>query len=98
MDKYVVEYSVSQGAFHVDTLERILEINRDLCVSGVLSDYKIVGIFQSYEEAIRFSECLEPVFGKSQTQRNVTEALYRGMAQSSFEELWSEGSSHEQNS
>lgn len=54
MTKISVEYSSKQKCFHVDFLEKILEINfRDVFVENN-NDYKIIKICNSFEEANKF--------------------------------------------
>ncbi len=53
---WVCEFSPTQGAFHVDTLERILEINRQTIAQGKAPGFVPLALFASSEEAHAFSE------------------------------------------
>lgn len=57
--KWSVEYSISQDCFHVDDLENVLKINTsDMISKNNWTDYKIIGIFNTQEEATEYaSEC-----------------------------------------
>ena len=55
-DKYYVEFSVKQGCFHIDTLERIKKANINLCVRRISNGYVIVGGPFTYSEAYDFME------------------------------------------
>ena len=50
---YTIEYSASQGCYHIDTLSNVLKMNRMNCVSQNSNDYQIIDICGSYEEAER---------------------------------------------
>lgn len=49
---YTVEYSVSQNCFHVDTLDKVLMMNRTNCRSKNSVDYQIIDLCNSYEQAM----------------------------------------------
>jgi hypothetical protein len=52
MDLFVVEYSLSQGAFNVSTIKEMLEHNFRMIVKRQTSnDYLVVGIAASHEDA-----------------------------------------------
>ena len=51
---WVCEYSPVQGCFHVDTLEKSLEINRVMLNCGQIPSYIPLGVFESSEEAGKF--------------------------------------------
>lgn len=51
-DKWVLEYSVSQDCFNVDTKERILEENIHAMYTKMSNDYKIIGEFNTQEMAL----------------------------------------------
>lgn len=53
---WACEYSPEQGAFHVDTLERILELNRQTVERGEAPGYIPLAVFCSSEEAHSFAE------------------------------------------
>lgn len=48
---HTLEYSFSQKCFHIDTLKDSVITNLSLLKNGGRTDYVIVGIFKSYEEA-----------------------------------------------
>lgn len=53
---YVVEYSQSQGAYHISTLTERM-VNEARCsLRGFNSDYKVIHECNTYEEAIEFYE------------------------------------------
>ena len=61
MDIWLCEYSPVQRAFHVDTLEKILAVNRSHGrmgeeVPGVIIEFPDSGVFLSSEEAHTFAE------------------------------------------
>ncbi len=49
-DIWAVEYSIKQGAFHVDTLARILELNQNNVSKGIDSGYCILALRNSQKE------------------------------------------------
>lgn len=49
---YTVEYSASQNCFHVDTLEKVILMNRANCRSRNSVDYQIIALCDSYEQAM----------------------------------------------
>lgn len=51
---FTVEYSVRQNCFHIDTIERTLETNIRTSINQIDVDYRIIGIFSSYEEATKY--------------------------------------------
>lgn len=53
---WVCEFSPAQGAFHVDTLERILETNRQTVARGEAPGFVPLALFGSSEEAHAFAE------------------------------------------
>ena len=50
-EPWVVEYSVSQGMFHVELLSVILRENLDACLADRPTDYVIVDICSTYRKA-----------------------------------------------
>jgi len=52
---YVVEYSPTQGCFHIDTLDRILELNRSAVQQGKNPGYLPLALCNSNEEAKAFA-------------------------------------------
>jgi hypothetical protein len=50
--KWVLEYSVSQNCFNVDTKERILQKNRSAMYEKISNDYKIIEEYETEEEAL----------------------------------------------
>ena len=51
MKKYVLEYSQSQDAYHIQSMEDALEKNRQMALSGKPNDYAIIGVFATREAA-----------------------------------------------
>lgn len=48
---WVLEYSVSQDYFNIDTLERVLEMNIEAMKAKMSNDYKIIAICENQDEA-----------------------------------------------
>lgn len=63
----VVEYSRSQRAFHVDTLENVIKNNLKMYLIHkednlpYSNDYQIIGVFKSYDDASEFIKKLGDV-------------------------------------
>jgi len=55
MKLYVVEYSVHEDTTSIRTLETILRDNHKRIRRGVSKDYLPVGLFKSYDDALRCS-------------------------------------------
>ena len=53
-DKITVEFSVDQGCFHVDTLARVLAINRMNVCSNLQNTFLLLGLFDTDHEADAF--------------------------------------------
>ncbi len=53
---WVCEYSPVQGAFHVDTLERVLAVNRETAARGKSPGFVPLFLGLSSEEARTFAE------------------------------------------
>lgn len=53
---WVCEFSPAQGCFHVDTLEKVLEVNRQAVARGDMPGFVPLALFRSSEEAHAFSE------------------------------------------
>ena len=53
---WVVEYSVTQAAFHIDTLDRVLELNRQTSKQGLSTGFAPLHIAATSEEAHTFAE------------------------------------------
>jgi hypothetical protein len=51
---HVVEYSVSQGCYHLDTLDAIIMKNTMNVMDERSIDYVPIGFFKSYDEADNF--------------------------------------------
>lgn len=49
---YTAEYSASQNCFHVDTLQRVLRLNRANALGQRSVDYQIIAICNSDDEAM----------------------------------------------
>ncbi|MBD5152257.1 MAG: hypothetical protein HDT16_07170 [Oscillibacter sp.] len=52
---WVVEYSPVQKAFHIDTVDRILEINRQTVAQGLTLGYTLLHIAATSEAAHDFA-------------------------------------------
>lgn len=55
---FVIEYSVSQNAVGVKTVNEMLEANRNALSQGLSSDYLPVAFFESREKAVEMSNKL----------------------------------------
>lgn len=53
-EKYVVEYSNSQSCFNIATLEKVINTNKQIFKNKISSDYQIIELVDSYEEASSF--------------------------------------------
>lgn len=53
---WACEFSPAQGCFHIDTLERILEANRQAVARGEAPGFVPLALFSSSEKAHAFSE------------------------------------------
>lgn len=63
-DKYVVEYSVKQKHFHIDTLETAIK-NNQIAVSNKLeTDYLIIGVVNTHAEADLFIDIARKMIKK----------------------------------
>lgn len=51
MEIWVVEYSKTQGCFHVTTLEDSVEKNRRMYDNDANNDYQIIALADTFEEA-----------------------------------------------
>ena len=51
-----VEYSRSQDAFHVDSLDHILEMNQRNAINMEGNDYQILALFEDDDEADEFAQ------------------------------------------
>lgn len=61
---WVCEYSPKQKAFHIDTLDRILEINRQTAAQGLEPGYLILCIASDSEAAHAFAREWEVEHGR----------------------------------
>jgi len=53
---WTVEYSISQRAFHVDTVDKILEMNRQTVAQGIDPGFVLLCIAATSEDAHAFVE------------------------------------------
>ena len=53
-EKYYVEFSTVKNCFHIDTLERIKEVNFELCEKNINNGYVIIGGPVNHQEAREF--------------------------------------------
>ena len=51
-----VEYSRSQDAFHVDSLDHILEMNQRNAMNMEGNDYQVLAVFENYDDAGKFAQ------------------------------------------
>ena len=64
---FVVEYSLSQGAFHISTIEEMLRNNVRMIVQRQTSnDYLVVGIAATHEEAVELSKVFDQYVEKGE--------------------------------
>jgi hypothetical protein len=59
---YVVEYSQSQKAFHVERILDMLSHNLTHVLNGEKTDFVPIGLFASYSEAVTFVQEARPKF------------------------------------
>lgn len=64
MDIWVCEYSPRQKSFHVDTLERVLETNRQMVAQSLEPGYVILCVAASSEAAYTFAAKWEAEHGR----------------------------------
>lgn len=67
MAYFTAEYSAEQDCFHVDTLSRVLSMNRKNALEKRSVDYQIIAITDSAEEAQRI--CRDLREKQNQTHR-----------------------------
>lgn len=60
---WVCEYSPKQRAFHVDTLERVLETNRRTAAEGLVPGYVILCAAATSEDAHAYAAKWEAEYG-----------------------------------
>ncbi len=60
---WVCEYSPKQKAFHIDTVDRVLEINRQTAAQGLETGYTILCMTATSEDAHIFAEKWEAEHG-----------------------------------
>ena len=68
-NKWVLEYSVSQDCFNVDTKERILQKNRLAMYEQMSNDYKIIGEFSNEDDAFEMGNIYREKIGRRNTSR-----------------------------
>jgi hypothetical protein len=68
-NKWVLEYSVSQDCFNVDTKERILQKNRLAMYEQMSNDYKIIGEFSNEDDAFEMGNIYREKIGRRNTFR-----------------------------
>lgn len=66
---YCVEYSVSQQCFHIDTLQQIVIQNKATTEQGTITDYKIIAVCSSYDEAKTAARYLDSLYISSGIKR-----------------------------
>jgi hypothetical protein len=57
----VVEFSVSQNAYHVETMDEMLKTNLGAIENKKSIDYVPIGFFDNYESAAKFIDWHEKV-------------------------------------
>lgn len=64
-NKICVEYSYSQDCFHIENLGAALKVNRESLLTSDIpaSDYQIIAIFSTYEEASVYANVCREVMG-----------------------------------
>ena len=62
-DYYVVEFSTRQKFFHISTFKESIESNIRTALNNIDNDYKIIGIFETYEQANDFCNQYRNKFG-----------------------------------
>ena len=70
-DTWVLEYSPTQKAFHVESLEEAIKTNINNMFADNLTDYGVIGMFRTKEEAHEagFYFTLKKFNGKSLWER-----------------------------
>ena len=58
---WVAEYSMTQDAFHVDTVGRSIRNNLRMVADRRNNDYLVFGVFETHEEASRACEFMRGV-------------------------------------
>lgn len=51
IDPWILEVNVHDKTLHIDKLSRILKMNAQLFTDSIMSDYAIIGMFQTMEDA-----------------------------------------------
>lgn len=51
---WAAEYSTEQGAYHIDTMDKVIQSNLSLVQAGKCNGFAVIGIFDTYDEASRF--------------------------------------------
>ena len=53
---YTLEYSHEQDALHIDEFDHVIKRNNKMLEEKKYNDYKIIGIFDTYDEALKASK------------------------------------------
>lgn len=53
MNPYIIEYSPSQNAFHIETLEESIQLNLRNFLNGHCRNRLVLGFFKTHNEALR---------------------------------------------
>jgi hypothetical protein len=72
---YVVEYSKTQDAFHVQDSNSMLDANLGNLMTPHISDYLVVGIFEDQNEAREFTDQLRDNIRKTRANWIIDKAL-----------------------
>lgn len=76
-DMYCVEYSVSQQCFHIDTLQQIVIQNKITVEQGTSTDYKIVAVCSSYDNAKAMAAYLDVLYKKAEVKQGGIKELQK---------------------
>lgn len=58
-----VEYSQKQKAFHITTLDNVIMLNQSIVANENPSDYLLIGLFKTWEQAQKFTREFQSATG-----------------------------------
>jgi hypothetical protein len=58
---WVVEWSHSQQAMHIQTLEDSIVANVEMLTEGIVSDYTIISVWDTEDKAMIAAKALDPI-------------------------------------
>ncbi|HMJ88761.1 MAG TPA: hypothetical protein VK530_03035 [Candidatus Acidoferrum sp.] len=67
---YVLEYSASQGGFHIQTMRAATTRNMKMFLDNRMNDYQIIGCANSHEEASKLCDVVDCRADRSQPFSN----------------------------